>query len=47
MKNYVTATFLNTKFNTTFEQGFGSYTEFENFLIINKQFVLLRVEYAR
>lgn len=47
MKKYIAATFLNTKFNTTFEQGFDSYTEFENFLVLNKQFVLLRVEYAR
>lgn len=46
MKKYITATFLNTKFNTTFEQDFTTYTEFNNFLIVNRQFTLLRVNYA-
>lgn len=47
MKKYITATFLVKKSNTTFEQGFGSYDEFNKFLIVNRQFVLLRVNYAK
>lgn len=46
MKKYITATFLNRQFNTTFEQDFSSYNEFENFLVLNRQYTLLRVEYA-
>ena len=47
MKKYITAKFLNTKFNTVFEQDFNSYNEFEKFLIVNKQYVLLNVVYAK
>jgi hypothetical protein len=47
MKKYITAKFLNTNFNTVFEQDFNSYNEFEKFLIVNKQYVLLNVVYAK
>lgn len=47
MRKYITATFLDKKINDTFEKDFGSYTEFNNFLIVNRQYVLLRVKYAR
>jgi hypothetical protein len=47
MTKYITAKFLNKKFNTVFEQDFDSYVEFNNFLILNKQYVLLNVLYAR
>ena len=47
MKKYISAKFLNTKFNTVFEQDFNTYTEFENFLILNNQYTLLRVNYTR
>lgn len=47
MRKYITAKFLNTSFNTVFEQDFNNYTEFENFIILNRQYVLLNVSYAR
>lgn len=47
MKKYITAKFLNTQYNTVFEHDFNTYNEFNNYLIVNRQYVLLNVVYAR
>ena len=45
-KAYITAKFYDKKNNIDFERGFNSTREFYDYLTLNSNHVLLRVEYA-